>query len=202
MSAKCDPQPSDDRARPTTAAPLQNVPAKFIGWPLAVRRLALGSLLSLVTALCGCPPGPPHDGDEMCAVPLNNIKSVRLLPEKGLVIPRGGTAKTVTVGVSAPGAQPANVAFCVGILAGELPTNRATDHKLGGTVLFGDGTGRFEGSFDVRCTTDGLLEAFAANESGQFGWQPINTHENGLYALTLPAGLFSPASNTIHLKCE
>jgi hypothetical protein len=169
-------------------------------WAVLVTTMAI---LPATCASSGCPPPPPPPAPgSFCAVALNNVKSVESTPNSGPLVVSAGQERTLTVKVSAPGTQRTDVVYCVGLLAGNLPTNRATDHPLGGTILIGDGAGNFTGSFKVRCNSAGHVEVFAADTQGTFGWNTTNTRENNVYALTLPAGLFSPASNTVDIKCQ
>jgi hypothetical protein len=158
-------------------------------------------VIATLTCAQQCPPPQPPTGQ--CDVALNNIQSVKLSPNSGpVLVPPGGTQKTLAVQVSAPGTQAANVAFCFAVVAGDLQTNRATDNKLGGMVLFGDGAGNFTSSFDVRCNAEGKVEVLLVDPGGTPAWKTTGTRENNLYILTLPANLISPASNTVDVKCQ
>jgi hypothetical protein len=155
----------------------------------------------------GCPPPQPPPPGSHCGVALNNISNVKLGSGQSLLLQPGGPERTVDVAVSASGEQASDVLFCVGILAGDLQTNRATDHQLGGTIILG-GPDRWAGGFSARCTSDRKLEVqvfdgtMNTNGLPNVKWASIGTAENNIYALPLPAGAFTPASNTFKLKCQ
>jgi len=167
----------------------------------------LGFALLVVCLLGGCPPPVPSVQCKQdpslcpCAFELNEIRSMKLSPEAGTLHIPQEQMRSIAVDVEASTVQRPAL-FCVGLLAGNLPSNRLTDHQLGGTFLLLTDPGRYVGSMQARCSDSGIEFSLFPKDSSSPAWVTTNTRENGVYAVSLPPGLFSPASNVMNIKCD